>query len=131
MSVSQATLFMRQPFFVVGRQVNEENMAILAKWCEGDVITTSEHSYVRVPVDRPTHRRQTEAHVGYWILQSERGGRKSYKVYDEEWLRKSFVEFHGEIPQEVVRVSRGDSSSIARVQNMAKNTPSPALFKTL
>lgn len=88
----KATRFMRQPFFVSGFKVTIENMEEIAKWCEGYVIREAERPFIRVPVDRPTNRRQTEAYVGTWVLISKQRGEKSFKVYTEEWLLKNFFE---------------------------------------
>lgn len=86
------TRFMRIPFFVSGYCVTEENMEAVAKWCEGHVIRDTKEPFVRVPVTRPSHPRQTEACVDMWVIKSELNGRQSYKVYTNEWLRKQFFE---------------------------------------
>lgn len=88
----KATRFMRQPFFVSGFKVTAENMHAIAKWCEGHVIPDAEKPFIRVPVDRPTNKKQTEAYIGTWVLLSRQRGEKSFKVYTEEWLLKNFFE---------------------------------------
>jgi hypothetical protein len=90
--VLKATRFMRQPFFVMGYEVTLENMDEIAKWCEGHVIRDTEKPFVRVPVIRPTHERQTRGYVGTWVLVSKQRGEKSFKVYTREWLEKNFFE---------------------------------------
>jgi hypothetical protein len=86
----KATRFMRQPFFVSGFKVTEGNMAALAKWCEGHIISTTNRPFIRVPVAHATNIKLTEAYVDTWILLSRRGGRKSFKVYSEEYLTNNF-----------------------------------------
>lgn len=93
----KATRFMRIPFFVSGYLVTEDNMEAVAKWCEGHVIR-GEKPFVRVPVDRPTNKRQTEAYPGTWVIVSLYKGERSFKVYTEEWLKKQFFE----LPEEAL-----------------------------
>lgn len=92
----KATRFMRIPFFVTGYLITEENMHDIALWCEGHVIQNATEPFVRVPVHRPTHPRQTEGRVGEWVIVSMQRGRRSFKVYTEEWLRKQFLELPDE-----------------------------------
>lgn len=87
----KATMFMRQPFYVAGYLVTDNNMDAIAKWCQGHVIRDSEKPFIRVPVDRATHKRQTEAYVGSWVTLSRQREEKSFKVYTEEWLEKNFI----------------------------------------
>lgn len=87
----KATRFMRIPFFVQGYCVTEEDMQDIAKWCEGHVITTSAGSFIRVPVLRPTHKKQTEAYIGDWVIVSNSHKGLVYKVYTQEWLDKTFT----------------------------------------
>jgi hypothetical protein len=87
----KATQFMSRPFIVAGCQVTEHNMAAIAKWCQGYVITDAEKPFVRVPVNRPTNQRQTQAFVGSWVLLSTLRGEPSFKVYSVESLEKSFI----------------------------------------
>lgn len=88
----QATKFMRQPFFVSGFKVTNENMVDLAKWCSGHIIDGPDRIFIRVPVERATNVKQTEAYIGTWILVSNQQGKRTFKVYTEEWLRKHFLE---------------------------------------
>jgi len=94
----KATRFMRKPFFVKGHKVTEENMHSLAKWCQGTVVTDGNDKplFVRVPVDNPTKRWQTEAYPGTWIvvsvIRNRMGLHRSFKVYLEEWLLQQFFE---------------------------------------
>ena len=86
------TRFMRVPFFVTGYKVTPDNMEQIARWCDGYVVKSGETPFIRVPVDRPTNKKQTEAYPGMWVLLSVKRGRKSYKVYYEEVLQKNFFE---------------------------------------
>jgi hypothetical protein len=87
----KATMFMRQPFYVAGHLVTEDNMDAIAKWCQGHVIRDGGRSFIRVPVDRPTNKRQTEAYAGTWVTLSKQREERSFKVYTEEWLEKNFI----------------------------------------
>lgn len=93
---------MRQPFFVTGYKVTDENMEIIARWCEGRVIDDGEKSFIRVPVNRATNIKQTQAYVDMWVLMSftERGD-KSFKVYSQEWLDKQFTPTGGGVMNEM------------------------------
>ncbi len=71
-------------------------MEAIARWCEGHVIKSAIRSFVRVPVDRPSNLKQTEASVGRWVIVSIQHGNRSFKVYTEEWLRKQFFEMPDE-----------------------------------
>lgn len=83
---------MRQPFYVTGIEVTSSNMDVIARWCEGHVIREAERPFIRVPVDRATNKRQTEAYVGTWVTMSRQRDVRSFKVYTREWLDKHFIE---------------------------------------
>lgn len=130
----KATRFMRRPFFVAGYKVTEQNMAAVAKWCQGSVVNETDRPFVRVPVTRETHERQTKAFVGMWVLVSVQRGKKGYKAYTEEWLELNFIEVidemdpkdmeiveeeqvapccnhpHGPLPPPSIPLQRGSSS---------------------
>jgi hypothetical protein len=102
---------MRLPFVVSGYQVTEENMSAVANWCQGHIFEDGPNSFIRVPVDRPTNKKQTEAYIGSHVLLSvKRNGEESFKVYTEEWLIKNFFEIpremdeQGSVPDEVAQV---------------------------
>lgn len=105
-----ATRFMRIPFFVTGYPVTVDNMEALAKWCEGYVVRSADgrSQFIRVPVERATSKKQTEAYPGSWLIVSNQRGNRSFKVYTEEWLRKQFVEMPEDflmdsgIPQDIL-----------------------------
>lgn len=82
---------MRVPFFVLGVQVTEDTMDEIATWCQGNVIReNTDRPFVRVPVDRTIHRRQTEAYVGHWVTMSIQGSEKSFKVFTNDYLNRQF-----------------------------------------
>lgn len=86
---------MRIPFFVSGYQVTPDNLALIARWCDGHVVD-AETPFVRVPVSRATHERQTKAYPGTWVIVSLQRGQRSFKVYTQEWLDKQFIELPDE-----------------------------------
>lgn len=87
---------MRKPFYVNGIEVTRDNMDSVAHWCQGHVIQDGDRSFIRVPVERATTRRQTEAYVGTWVTVSKQDGKRSFKVYNREWLIKNFFELTDE-----------------------------------
>ena len=95
----QTTTFQRRPFEVEGVQVTEENFEDIAAWCNGKIVTVQETQtsmplgvedkrYIQVDVSRPLTKRQSEAHVGDWILYASKG----FKVYGNRPFEKNFVE---------------------------------------
>lgn len=86
------TLLGRIPFFATAYQVTEENLQEIAAWCQGHVIDNDDRPFVRVPVIRPTHNKQTQAYVNDWVVATHQKGEKSFKVYTDEWLWKQFYE---------------------------------------
>lgn len=125
----KATRFMRQPFFVIGYPVTEKNIKTIAKWCQGQIITDDNDKplFIRVPVNRPLNRRQTEAYPGMWVLLSEDDrGEKSFKVYTYEWLMKNFYVFEGEIPDyDIVEEAVEDSGEAPRgIEGITNNLTS-------
>jgi hypothetical protein len=91
-------VFQRKPFEVEAVQVTEENFDEIAAWCGGAIVTEQEtkdalvetppRRYISVDVARPLSRRQTEAHVGDWILYASKG----FKVYSNRPFLKNFEE---------------------------------------
>jgi len=81
--------FARKPFYVDAVQVTSENMAEVAEWCQGDVITSDtppNGTHIKVRVHRPLTERQTKAFVGDWVLYAGTG----FKVYTDKAFEKSF-----------------------------------------
>lgn len=92
MAVVKATQFVRMPFVAQGFKVEEDNMEAIATWCQGNVVReNTPRPFVRVPVDRPTNQKQTQAFVGTWVLVSVFENTKTYKVYRPEWLERTFL----------------------------------------
>lgn len=126
-SIVAPVRFMRIPFFVSGYQVTEENMNAIAKWCEGHVIQNSDNPFVRVPVNRATNKRQTEAYIGTWVIVSVQRGERSFKVYTEEWLRKQFFEIPPEaLDEEGIPDNARNESDPKKIRGIAAVPPFPA-----
>lgn len=83
---------MRQPFFINGYQIDEENMEALARWCKGHVVEDNGTRFIRVPVSGAKNEKQTRGYVGLWLTVSKLRGEPSFKVYNEEYLYKDFLE---------------------------------------
>jgi hypothetical protein len=87
----QTEKYVRKPFYIDAVQVTEENIAEVATWCDGELLTSSggegaKDAYVKVRVHRPLNERQTKAFVGDWVLFAGTG----YKVYTKKAFEASF-----------------------------------------
>ena len=90
-------MYQRKPFEVEAVQVSEKNFKAVAEWCGGAVVTVQEAQegilkhlvkrYISVDVHRPLSKRQTEAHVGDWVLHV---ANKGFKVYGSRPFQKNF-----------------------------------------
>ena len=71
--------FVRKPFYVDAVRVNQHNIEDVAKWCGGTIINKPDGRFAHIKVDtfRPSNERQTQAHIGNWVLRTPDG----YKVY--------------------------------------------------
>ena len=86
-SKMQPQKFTRKPFEVDAMQITADNMAEVAKWCDGEIRNADDGAqFIKVRVQNPMTERQTRGFVGDWILYSGRG----YKVYTEKAFRNSF-----------------------------------------
>ena len=91
--------YVRKPFEVQAVQVTEENFEDVAAWCGGTIVTTrapkeadgmvegEEKRYIKVNVSRPLNERQTQAFVGDWLLEAEKG----LKVYADGPFTRNFA----------------------------------------
>lgn len=104
----KATRFMRKPFFVEAVEVTVDNMAEVAEWCQGHIINSTGRSFIRVPVYRATHPKQTEAYVGSIVTLSVRDSEKSFKVYERMWLESNFIELEGDSVLMSIRPQTGE-----------------------
>ena len=96
---------MRVPFFVTGHQITEENMTVVATWCEGHIIEGSVGKFIRVPVDNPRRARETEARIGDTILKSKTPNRKpTFKIYPKHWLDGGFIDMDNIAIERVARI---------------------------
>lgn len=99
--------YVRKPFEVQAVQVTEENFEDVASWCGGTIVTTrapkeadgmveEEKRYIKVNVSRPLNERQTQAFVGDWLLEAEKG----LKVYADGPFTRNFAKADDK-PQEL------------------------------
>ena len=84
--------YVRKPFEVRALQVTEENFEEVAKWCGGSIVTTRSPEgetkrYIKVNVSRPLNERQTQAYVGDWLLEADKG----LKVYADGPFVRNFA----------------------------------------
>jgi hypothetical protein len=119
---------MRLPIFVTAYEVTEKNMYDVANWCEGHVVDDIKGtSFVRVPVDRPIHDSQTKAYVGMTVTLAEKHGKRIFKVYSEDWLRKTFIEVNPEFSDHEIpdKVEGGQSGRISAPTPRPTSSPTP------
>lgn len=107
-SMIETVKYVRKPFEVQAVQVTEENFEAIAAWCSGTIVTVrapkeadgleagETKRYIKVNVSRPLNERQTQAFVGDWLLEAEKG----LKVYADGPFVRNF-ERVGDVPQEL------------------------------
>lgn len=83
--------YSRKPFNVEAVQVTAENMAQVAEWCSGEVITDDTSKYVKVSVNKPLNDRLTKAFIGDWVSKAWFG----YKVYTNRAFTREFETLTG------------------------------------
>ena len=113
----------RAPFPVEAVEVTDANMAEVAAWCGGEIMTETravpgssdevwDVDYIKVAVQRPYNEGQTKAYVGKFITVSETGG---YKIYTPTAFASQFVpiiptatpEFEGVMSMSEMKTSMG------------------------
>lgn len=84
-------LYQRKIFVVEAVQVTDDNMPLVAQWCDGEVANTpyTNKAYVSVRVRRPLDRRHTTAYAGDWVLKAKSG----FKVYRDKAFRENFEKY--------------------------------------
>lgn len=98
--------YVRKPFEVQAVQVTEENFEEIAEWCNGTIVTVrtpkaadgQAKRYIKVNVSRPLNERQTQAYVGDWLLEAEKG----LKVYADGPFARNFTKAEDDKPQELM-----------------------------
>lgn len=89
MSKFQPKKYVRKPFEIEAVQVTQENFDDVAQWCKGHKQTLNDGTpYIKVKVFKPMGDRQTEAHIGDWVLFFNGG----FKVYLDPSFSRSFEE---------------------------------------
>lgn len=78
--------FVRRSFAVKAVRVTKENIWELAEWCGGTVTDIHGDIHIKVDVKRPLNEKQTQAHVGDWVLNTKKG----FKVYNEKAFHANF-----------------------------------------
>lgn len=84
--------FQRKTFSVQAARVTPLNIEELAKACggtikhDGDKEGQFSRDYIKVRVQYPINERQTEAHVGDWLVKQG----KNFKVYQDKPFRNTF-----------------------------------------
>lgn len=83
--------FVRRSFDVRGVQVTSSNIEEVAKWVSGTIHRRGEEGhedrYIKVDVKHPLNERQTQAHVGDWVLKTKKG----VKVYTDRAFHANFM----------------------------------------
>lgn len=83
------TKYVRKPLYVDAVRVTSKNFDEVGKWCGGEMHPAGEEQgapYIQVEVTNPLNIRQSQARVGDWVLQTDRG----FKVYTPKAFDNSF-----------------------------------------
>lgn len=84
--------FIRKPFVVGGVQITPLNVEEVAKACGGELRHDGKkegnfsRTYIKVPVKQAINERQTEGHIGDWIVKQGR----TFKVYPNKQFNSTF-----------------------------------------
>src|SRR4051812_36186781 len=92
-SFMELQAFQRRPSYVKAIQVTEENIADLAKFCNGRLKGVEANAHHSPRILLPEYKegnqsRQLVAYIGDWLVQTRRQGFRSYK---DEAFQKYFV----------------------------------------
>ncbi len=91
--------FVRRSFAVKGVQVTSDNINEVAEWAEGTVLGTgTSNEHIKINVKHALNERQTQAHVGDWVLSTKKG----YKVYTDRAFKANF-KAHDDVVQLVTQ----------------------------
>lgn len=91
-AIVKTETYHRRSFDVEAVRVTAENMADVAKWCGGTVdipigaLTTTKERVIHVEVAKAIRPRQTQAHIGDWVLSYNDG----FKVFSNSSFRRDF-----------------------------------------
>lgn len=66
-----------KPRDVKAVRITAENMAEAAEWCNGTVVGEGDSAYISLKVHRPLNKRQSEGHIGDWLVLQG----KNFKVF--------------------------------------------------
>lgn len=84
--------YQRRPFVVEAVKITKENFPEVADWCDGDMCNVEGEEpgkmYIKVPVNRPLHIKQTYAYVGHYVVKAGSG----FKVYTPKKFEQDFIE---------------------------------------
>lgn len=106
----ETTRYVRKPFEVEAVEVTAENMAEVAAWCHGEILSETNGNFIKVRVARVLNERQTKAYVGDWVLYAGTG----FKVYTAKAFKKTFA-----LKQETMGVERDAEVQAEKVQPQA------------
>lgn len=86
-------LYSRKPLVVEAIRVSADNLEAISAWCGGTVVrveneTKKDRTYISVDVINPVKKALTRAHVGDWVLKSNKG----FKIYTNNAFRNSFIQ---------------------------------------
>lgn len=75
-----------KPRDVKAVRITAENMAEAAEWCNGTVMGEGDSAYISLKVHRPLNKRQSEGHIGDWLVLQG----KNFKVFLPDPFRNGF-----------------------------------------
>ena len=73
----QVVEYTSKPRTVKAVLVTAENIGEVAQWCKGEIEGEGAAAFIKVKAHRPQNQRQTEGHIGDYIVQQG----KNFKVY--------------------------------------------------
>ncbi len=85
--------YISKPTQVEAVQITPDNMASVAKWCKGEVLTKKDEQgnivkYIKVKVWRAQNDNQSQGTVGTWILKRGTG----FKVYTDKAFKAGYTD---------------------------------------
>lgn len=76
----------RKPFPVKAVRVTFDNIKAVSVWCNGEIHNDGDRIYIQVAVNNAISEKQTQAHIGDWVLKSK----DSFKVYTDTAFQRNF-----------------------------------------
>lgn len=111
MSRIETTRYIKKALYVEAVRITKDNLEDIADWCQGEIQQDEvpgkgTKKFIRVRVHNPKNSRQTKAHIGDWLLYTDRG----YKIY----TNRAFCQSFDQAPEETLEFVQATSENIAQ-----------------